>query len=730
MENNENEFETKFEFYLKKNFYHLNLKKSKLNIVRVEISINSIYKFNPILAKLFFSSPERFLFLAENLLNKFIKLSSTYTQKIGETSILYKINLLGPFGHQSNLIRFFGADCLGELIHIEGSVVFYGKKTIKRSNTVFFCEKNSKLYSKTENYEKFLPQDNLFKSFKFSNMEIEHGLSSYFEQQKIILFENNLKNNAYNHKQYLNVYLKKDLVDHCFVGDEIEVCGILKPIKLGDLSENFGLYETCLSAISIKKRKCRKKHVMNKLDFLLINYFSMFSDCFERLSSLIAPQLQGIELIKKGILMSLVYSNSKTLPSMVSKRENINLLLVGDNNVVKYEIFSFVSNIFKICSISKYNDLLYFQEDKNLEGGKKLHLNQRSETNMLLLKNNFVYFDNLEELSYRDKISIGELIKDGLNIIEEQSECIFIKPYPTLIGWVKIKKKGFDYTNTIQKNINFPDSLYNQFDLPLILPDRISILKEKTEAKIILNNHRFSNIKSNFLDITETLFSSLDEILYFDKNIIKKKSNLKKRSPDLQSISVNFLNNYIHYARLEVECFLSKEVVECIITDHYSSNHNHGLCIKNGIEMIETSVKLCLAFTRCHLREFVSIQDVYYVINFLNTVYNEKSQLKLNRHQCYSKKIISCKKTKNSIIYSIKKDEIGAMLVWKNFKMNNPIFTDLVELIWNFKKIHITSFFIKSRIIKNGLHSLTERALSKWIYKNICIVVGKDIISV
>ena len=159
------QIKTEFEFYLEKNFNQLKFIKSKFNIVRVEISLNSIWKFNTILTKILFSSPEKFLSLAEISLNEFAKLSPRCKQEDGKSSVFYKINLIGPFGQHTDSIRLLGASCLGELIYIKGFVVFYGKKKIKRNISVFFCEKNSKLYFKNGNYENLSPHVSFFENF-------------------------------------------------------------------------------------------------------------------------------------------------------------------------------------------------------------------------------------------------------------------------------------------------------------------------------------------------------------------------------------------------------------------------------------------------------------------------------------------------------------------------------------------------------------------------------------
>ena len=59
-------FQTEFEIYFKKNFSHLIVNESRFNIYRVDISLNSVWKFNSSIVKKIFTFPEKFLSLAEN----------------------------------------------------------------------------------------------------------------------------------------------------------------------------------------------------------------------------------------------------------------------------------------------------------------------------------------------------------------------------------------------------------------------------------------------------------------------------------------------------------------------------------------------------------------------------------------------------------------------------------------------------------------------------------------
>ena len=411
MDFSECEFEREFELFLKKNFSHLKRNKTRFSTVRVDIPLNIIWKYNSFLAKAIFFSPENFLLVAEKSLNKIVNLLHNLKKKLEQNPFYYKVNLIGPFGYKYTPIKSLSAWCIGELICVRGYVVFCGEKKLKRKISVFFCEKNDKLYIKNEDDTIIYTDPRMLDNLKYCDMEIEHGLSRYFEMQKIIVYGNQINKYKKNSHQNLIVYVDKDLVGKYNIGDQIEVCGIFKPLKIKNLSDKYGLFETYLSAFSLKKiEHIEGNFIGNKLDFFLISYFSMFSDCFEKLSSLIAPQIPGIQLIKKSVLLTLVHSNRKKNAHMISLNESINLLLIGDYNLIKDELVSFISKNFPIYSVNKYIDLLSLPKNEHTHKGKNKNFDRKLEKLFQFLNNDFVFFDDLEKLSYRNKISLAEIL--------------------------------------------------------------------------------------------------------------------------------------------------------------------------------------------------------------------------------------------------------------------------------------------------------------------------------
>ena len=128
----DDQFQLDFETYLKKNFLSLSIKESRFNIFRVDIVLNSLWKFNSKLVKKIFSFPEKFLFLAEKSLNNIMFFFSNSNKRFMGDSKFYKINLIGPFGFDYNSISKLCSNNIGELVCVKGTIIFCGDIKIKK----------------------------------------------------------------------------------------------------------------------------------------------------------------------------------------------------------------------------------------------------------------------------------------------------------------------------------------------------------------------------------------------------------------------------------------------------------------------------------------------------------------------------------------------------------------------------------------------------------------------
>jgi hypothetical protein len=168
----------------------------------------------------------------------------------------------------------------------------------------------------------------------------------------------------------------------------------------------------------------------------------MFSDCFERLSSLIVPQIQGINLIKKSLLLSLMNLNPRK-KGFSFFRNSINLLLIGDYNLIKDEIFSSISKIFSIFWVDKYENFLFEAENlgkinpKNLDS-EKISFKQLLDYYTKINEDNGDYNKFIEELNNKiqnidniknidtDLEKLCEKCKIKDNLLIEKNKCCLV----------------------------------------------------------------------------------------------------------------------------------------------------------------------------------------------------------------------------------------------------------------------------------------------------------------
>ena len=146
--------------------------------------------------------------------------------------------------------------------------------------------------------------------------------------------------------------------------------------------------------------------------------------------------------------------------------------------------------------------------------------------------------------------------------------------------------------------------------------------------------------------------------------------------------------------------------------------------------MIETVIRLCFSYAKCHLRCMVSIKDADYIFRFLNTIKNIQSKLKPNQNDKFFKEKIESKEAKYPTIYFLKEVEKKKKYYWLNFEIQKIKYLKTKNSEWNFQKIQVTSFMIKNSIKCCNLSSFFERAISIWNAKIVCIFFGRDFIKI
>ena len=104
--------------------------------------------------------------------------------------------------------------------------------------------------------------------------------------------------------------------------------------------------------------------------------------------------------------------------------------------------------------------------------------------------------------------------------------------------------------------------------------------------------------------------------------------------------------------------------------------------------------------------------------------------MKVNRNENNKTFKTKLEKKKKFIFFSTAKNRESIKSNWSSNELGKFEINNIKTLEINEKNIHITSFFIKAKLKGNLMTSLIERALSEWNSKNICILIGNDLIKI
>lgn len=136
-------------------------------------------------------------------------------------------------------------------------------------------------------------------------------------------------------------------VKQCSPGDIVTIHGIYLPqISTGQRYNKSRLvHETYIESFKITKHKLSYKDTSVSEEMIEYIRKQKYKDIYSTLAKSIAPEIYGMEDIKKALLLLLVGGVNKTMSDGMKIRGNINILLMGDPGVAKSQLLKYISHI-------------------------------------------------------------------------------------------------------------------------------------------------------------------------------------------------------------------------------------------------------------------------------------------------------------------------------------------------------------------------------------------------
>jgi DNA replication licensing factor MCM3 len=696
-------FKNYFFLFLKKyNFFYYKMKKSK----RILFSLKSLWKFSPFIAQHLLKKPLIYFPIIESCFNEFyndLKLINKKKIKIG-------IHLDKSIEKKFTSPRLLSIKFIGEIIFLQGLVVNCSQKKVKLIQSVYFSPKSEKMYVKKT--IKKLDNQSYFKKILNTDgqyLEIEYGLSTFIDCQHLIIQDLPEIIDQNESPCIVKVILEDELVNTCKIGQRVKLCGIYQPLEFSESNIKSNFFSANIKCLSISSITDNHSLKYFKCDMILMKNFSLLIDSFDRLASLICPNIFGELLIKKGIILFLTGKLNNSIVKDYHAKENINILLVGDSCTHKTNFLRCISNF--------YPNSVYITLANNsfneLNNRKKetiyINTNKLVDCSFSTSDNSIFCIDGLENVSELDKYLLSSIL-NYQNVYIPTGNFTFNSAIRSkLIAAANSIFGNYNSKKTIQSNINLEKSFLSKFDLIFLLLDSIDIKKDKKLANFLINNnYHLKQKKFNF----------------------SKKKN-SKCFVEIEKFSIDFLKIYLNFSKNTCFPKLEDETVNYILKNYIKIRIFNKKKENFKINYIETLIRLTILYVKINLRSTVKKEDVKYMNDYLIEITKNN---KNKEHKIISKTFKVNRRKDYSCFFNLKQNFLLKSKIKSFYFTNNDI--NILKKFYQFHNIisimdfKFSFFIIKKNLGNRQKNSFFERTLSEWLKNEKCIIFKKIIIRI
>ncbi|KAH7645851.1 DNA replication licensing factor mcm5-A [Dermatophagoides farinae] len=299
--------------------------------------------------------------------------------------------------------------------------------------------------------------------------------------------------------RHLQLFCDRYLCDKVVPGNRVTVLGIFSIKKISKPSTNnveskvnVGIRAPYLRVLGIyveNEGPGRSGNIpYTPEDEELFRHLANSPNIYERITNSIAPSIFGSNDIKKALACLLFGGSRKRLPDGLTRRGDINILLLGDPGTAKSQLLKFVENISPIgvytsgkgsSAAGLTASVIRDPSSRNfvMEGGA-----------MVLADGGVVCIDEFDKMREDDRVAIHEAMEQQTISIAKagitttlNSRCAVLAAANSVFG-------RWDDTKADQ-NIDFMPTILSRFDMIFIVKDEHNERRDATIASHVLDVH-------------------------------------------------------------------------------------------------------------------------------------------------------------------------------------------------------------------------------------------------
>ncbi|RWS16481.1 DNA replication licensing factor mcm5-A-like protein [Dinothrombium tinctorium] len=301
--------------------------------------------------------------------------------------------------------------------------------------------------------------------------------------------------------RHLLLYCDRYLCEKVVPGNRVTVFGIYsikkvaKPTRSSGLSEsrsNIGIRSPYLRIVGIKVETENSGHSssipISSEDEELFRHLASSPNIYDRIAKSIAPSIYGFHDIKKAIACLLFSGSRKLLPDGLTRRGDINVLLLGDPGTAKSQFLKFVE---KVAPIGVYTS----GKGSSAAGLTASVIRDPSSRNfvmeggaMVLADGGVVCIDEFDKMREDDRVAIHEAMEQQTISIAKAGITTTLNSRCSVLAAANSVFGRWDDTKA-EQNIDFMPTILARFDMIFIVKDEHNERRDAVLAKHVMDVH-------------------------------------------------------------------------------------------------------------------------------------------------------------------------------------------------------------------------------------------------
>ncbi|XP_043190642.1 DNA replication licensing factor mcm5-like [Amphibalanus amphitrite] len=308
-------------------------------------------------------------------------------------------------------------------------------------------------------------------------------------------------------------------------------------------------------------------------------------DVVEKIAKSIAPSIYGFTNVKRAIACLLFAGSRKRMPDGLTRRGDINVLLLGDPGTAKSQLLKFVERVSPVAVYTSGKgssaagltaSVIRDPQSRNfiMEGGA-----------MVLADGGVVCIDEFDKMREEDRVAIHEAMEQQTISIAKagitttlNSRCAVLAAANSIFGrWDELKG---------EENIDFMPTILSRFDMIFIVKDEHDPTRDMTLAKHVMGIHM---------------------------------NALQEKPPGEGELSLEFLKKYIAYCRSHCGPRVSEEAAEKLKNRYvlmrggareHENQSEKRLAIPITVRQLEAIIRVSESQAKMRLQPFATGEDV------------------------------------------------------------------------------------------------------------------------